>query len=201
MTALYQRIENSSFIGFYQGCLEKWGEFMQNIPISLLKGGEVLALSPQKQQGWCCKWHSLSPHPEKASDAEDSRSPPRPTQGSADSLIISFREDFACFYGYKVWIRQVPGDVLLDSPSDFTESLSRRYLITRGSLQSHTEALDREAVGPLQPSNSASPNSPQYYLLGFVKVLMKGVVKAGVLGSQVDFTRQETFWRTHFVKK
>lgn len=78
-------------------------------------------------------------------------------------------------------------------PSDVTESLSRRYLISRGLCTATQKPWTDKTTGPCQPNNPASSSSPQCYLLKCVKVSTKQVVKARVLVNQVDFTSQETF--------
>ena len=151
----------------------------------------------------------LSPHSEKVPSAEYGRSPafyshpliPSSHQESTDSWSsVSEKMSLVCMgmrlkYGRSwrlfSWIAPL-----------------RHYWVSvlaildlQGSLHSRTEALDRQTTGPRQPNNPASSSSPQYYLLRCVKVSTKQVVKVRVLVNKVDFTSQETFWRTHFVKK
>lgn len=72
--------------------------------------------------------------------------------------------------------------------------------MARACLRGHTEPLDRDTVGPLEPSTPVSQKSPQYCLLGLVKVSLECIVRARVEGIQIDFIRKENFEKLILLK-
>lgn len=118
--------------------------------------------------------------------------PQAPTQGSMDSLIISFRKTSlflrVCFQYGRPW-ECFPGTYL---------RLHCVYIQVTPDVQSvSTQPHGTPGQGKCRPTSQISqlPKTLpiHYYLLRFVEVLMKWVVKARVWDNSVDFTRKEAF--------